>query len=55
MTDHVIEDYDLQYHVTIENHVEDHTERQYVISNQHIILVRQQQLKDLRSQHKDIT
>ena len=42
MTDHVIEDHDLQYHVTIEDHMKDHSKRQHVTSDQHIILVGQQ-------------
>ncbi len=41
MTDYVIEDHDPQYHVTTEDHMEDHPKEQNVISNQHIILVGQ--------------
>ena len=33
VTDHVVEDHDLQYHVTIKDHVEDHSEEQNVTSN----------------------
>jgi len=39
MIDHIIEDYDSQYHVTTENHIEDHLERQNVTSDQYTILV----------------
>ncbi len=39
MTDYVIEDHDLQYHVITEDHMKDHSERQYVTSDQHTILV----------------
>ncbi len=42
MTDHIIENHDLQYHVTIEDHVKDHPERQHVINDQHIMFVGQQ-------------
>ena len=40
MTDHVVEDHDLQYHVTIEDHVKDHPEGQNVTSDQHTMLVK---------------
>ncbi len=31
--DHVIEDYDPQYHITTEDHVKDHPDRQHKTSN----------------------
>ncbi len=36
------------------DYVEEHSEGQHVISDQHIMLVRQQQPGNLGSQHKDI-
>ncbi len=47
MTDHIIEDHDLQYHVTTEDHIEDHSKEQHVTSNQHTMLVRQHQPRNL--------
>ena len=38
MIDHIVENYDLQYHITTVDHVEDHPKRQHVTSDQHIIL-----------------
>ena len=39
VTDHVVEVYDPQYHVTTEDHMKDYLEGQNVTSDQHIILV----------------
>ncbi len=39
MTDHIVKDYDLQNHVTTENHMKDHPDRKYMISDQHTMLV----------------
>jgi len=40
VTDHVKEDHDSQYHVITKDHEKDHTDRQYVNSDQHVMLVR---------------
>ena len=55
MIDHIVENYDLQYHITIENHMKDHPDGQHVTSDQHIMLIGQQQPEDLGPQHEDIT
>ncbi len=55
MTDHIVEDHEQQYYRTIEDHVKDHSNGQHVTSDQHTILVEQQQPGDLGSQHEDIT
>ena len=39
MTDHDMENHDLQYHVITENHVKDHPDEQYVTSDQHTMLI----------------
>ena len=39
MTDYVVEDHELQYHVTTEDHIKNYPEGQYVINDQHIMLV----------------
>ncbi len=54
MTDHIVEDHDLQYHVTTEDHMEDHPEGQHVTSDQSTMLVGQQQLGNPESQHENI-
>ncbi len=42
MTDHVIENHDLQYYVTTEDHMKDYPKGQHVINDQHTILIGQQ-------------
>ena len=42
MTDHIVKDYDLQYHMTIKDYVEDYPEGQHVTSDQHTMLIGQQ-------------
>ncbi len=39
MTNHIVEDHDLQYHVITEDHEKDYPEGQHVTSDQHIMLV----------------
>jgi len=46
VTDYIVEDHDLQYYVIIEDHVKDHPKGQHVTSNQHTMLVGQQQPRD---------
>ena len=39
VTDHIVEDHDPQYHMTIEDYVKNYPEEQNVTSDQHTMLV----------------